>query len=139
MVISMRVLFVCRANGGRSPMAEAFFNRLSKRNRASSAGVDVAAEGKSGMPANPKNVAVMGQAGYDISGHRRRQLTRAMSGKADVIVFMASRSKLPASLKGSKKVRLWRIPNPRNKNMAARRRIRNKINTKVEALIGEMG
>ncbi len=119
-------------------MAEAFFNGLSKRGRASSAGVEVAAEGEVGKPGNPKNVEVMRQLGYDISGHRRRQLTRAAAEKADIIVFMASRGKLPGYLRGSKKVRFWRVLNPRGQSMAARRQIRNKIKVKVEALVGEI-
>ena len=120
-------------------MAEAFFNGLSKKGRASSAGAEVAMDGMVGKPGNQKNVAVMREVGYDISGHRRRQLTRAAAERADVIVFIASKRKLPDYLKNSKKVRFWKILNPRGQSMAARRRIRNKIKTKVEALIGEIG
>jgi protein-tyrosine-phosphatase len=135
----MKVLFVCRANGGRSPMAEAFFNKLSRRGRASSAGVEVAKGGEVGTPANPNNVKVMKEIGYDISKHRRKQLTRQMTSSADVIVFMASRKKLPGYLTGSKKVRFWRVLNPRGQSMATRRRIRDAIRDKVKRLAKEAG
>ena len=36
----MKVLFVCNGNVGRSQAAEAYFNRLSKKNTAISAGIN---------------------------------------------------------------------------------------------------
>ncbi len=134
----MEVLFVCRANGGRSPMAAGIFNKLSGNNSASSAGVEVAKEGNVGKPANPKNVKVMNGIDCDISRHKRRQLSKSMAASADVIVFMASKKKLPAYLKNSRKVRFWRILNPKGQSMATRMRIRDKIKAKVKELIAEI-
>lgn len=135
----MKVLFVCNGNVGRSPMAEAFFNKLSKKGSASSAGVIVAAEGNVGKPTNIMNITVMNEMGCDLSRHKRRQLTEAMVKASDIVVFMGTQSKMPGYLRKSKKVKLWRIRDPKRQSMAVRRLIRNKIKTKVQNLIGWIG
>ena len=135
----MRVLFVCNGNVGRSPMAAAFFNKLSRNNKAYSAGIEVASKGNVGKPTNLMNIAVMKEFGCDLSKHRRRQLTKEMVRRADIIVFMGSRDKMPDYLRDSRKVRFWKIKDPKQQSMPSRRRIRNKIKTKVEGLLGSMG
>ncbi|MDE1825880.1 MAG: hypothetical protein KGH61_05265 [Candidatus Micrarchaeota archaeon] len=55
----MLVLFICRANSKRSQVAAAFFNGMSKKNKAISAGLEVSKEGNEGLPINPFNVEIM--------------------------------------------------------------------------------
>ena len=131
----MRVLFVCNGNVGRSPMAEGLFNRLSRKGRASSAGVEVAIKGNVGKPTNRMNIKAMKELGCDLSKHRRRQLTEAMVKNANVVVFMGTRSKMPDYLRKSRKLKLWKVQDPKQLSMETRRRIRNKIKMKVEGLI----
>ncbi len=135
----MKVLFICNGNVGRSPMAAALFNKLSKHGKAASAGVEVAIKGNVGKPTNIMNIKVMKEIGCDLSGHKRRQLNETMARKADVIVFMGSKRKVPTYLKRIKRVKYWKIRDPKQQTMDTRRRIRNKIKTKVEGLTGEIG
>ena len=135
----MKVLFVCNGNVGRSPMAKALFNKLSKKSKSNSAGVEVAIEGTAGLPTNLMNIAVMKEVGCNLTRHKRAQLTKTMVDRSDVIVFLGSKKKMPDYLKKSKKVRFWRVRDPKRQSMATRRQIRDKIKIKVEDLIGEIG
>jgi len=73
------VLFICVGNSGRSQIAEAFFNKLSKTGKAISAGT---------MPddrIHPYTVQVMKEAGIDVSQQKPKPLTPEMIDKADKI------------------------------------------------------
>jgi protein-tyrosine-phosphatase len=88
----MKVLFVCRSNAERSQIAEAIFNRLSKRNRAVSAGVAVK-ENEIGLPPGRIVSELMLGAGYqNFLRLRRKQITEGMLSKADMIVVLMWRS-----------------------------------------------
>ena len=64
----LTVLFICVHNAGRSQMAEAFFNSLSKgRYRGSSAG------SRPSDTVNPIVVDVMREVGIDISGNKPKK------------------------------------------------------------------
>ena len=78
----MKVLFICRSNAGRSVMAEALFNKFSRKNSAFSAGTTVRNEDKEGNPAGFISIKVMRRINIDISKHRRKQLNYKMFKKA---------------------------------------------------------
>jgi protein-tyrosine phosphatase len=85
------VVFVCTGNICRSPMAEAFLNRILAREGLAdyavrSAGVWAA----DGRPASLYAIQVMARRGIDISGHRAHSLTQADVEEADLILVMAS-------------------------------------------------
>ena len=78
-----RILIVCTGNICRSPMAEGILRaRLPVEKTVSSAGVAAA----SGEPATPEAIAVMRGHGFDITGHRARQLTRDEADASDLIL-----------------------------------------------------
>jgi arsenate reductase len=75
----MNILFLCTGNSCRSQMAEGWGRQLSDDHEFCSAGIE--AHGK-----NPRAIAVMAEAGVDISGQQSTQLTDAMLGWADLVV-----------------------------------------------------
>ena len=85
----MEVLFVCTGNASRSVMGEILFRQyLAERGhediRCSSAGTDAI----EGLEACPQTMEVCEEIGVDLSGHRRRMLTKELVDRADVIVVM---------------------------------------------------
>ncbi len=76
----MKVLFLCTGNSCRSQMAEGWARALkSERIEPYSAGIET-----HGL--NPRAVAVMAEAGVDISGHRSKNVESLMDIAFDVVV-----------------------------------------------------
>jgi arsenate reductase len=75
----MNILFLCTGNSCRSQIAEGWGRHLSGDHAFRSAGIE--AHGK-----NPRAIAVMGEAGVDISGQESTQLTDEMLNWADLVV-----------------------------------------------------
>ena len=85
------VIFVCTGNICRSPMAEAFLNRILAREGLADYEVRSAGVWASdGRPASPYAIQVMARRGIDISGHRAHSMTQADVEEADLILAMAS-------------------------------------------------
>lgn len=84
----MKVLFVCTGNTCRSPMAEAFLNKLSRDNsleyEASSAGI-FAVEG--GISEN--SIRALDELGIDISNYKSKPITDNMIESADIVLTMS--------------------------------------------------
>src|SRR3989344_7599816 len=102
----MKILFVCKANVGRSQMAEAFFNKLNQNeeNESWSAGVQVNEHEGETIGENKKAqfvVDVINEEGIDVSSNIRNQLTSEMADNSDKIIMMAERELLPGFLKDS--------------------------------------
>lgn len=76
----MKILFLCTGNSCRSQIAEGWARHLGRdRVEALSAGIE--AHGK-----NPRAIAVMAEAGVDISGQESTRLTDEMLARADYLV-----------------------------------------------------
>jgi protein-tyrosine-phosphatase len=107
----MRVLFVCKSNAERSQIAEALFNRLSRKSRASSAGIEVDNEGSAGLPPGRIATELMLGWGHDMRKRKRKQLTRRLFDAADIVVVVLSRGEimklLPEYAALSPKTRFW--------------------------------
>ena len=76
------VLFVCIGNSGRSQMAEAFFNKLSKTWKSFSAGT------KPDDNIHPYTLRIMKEVEIDVSKQKPKPLTREILEKADKIITM---------------------------------------------------
>ncbi len=140
----MKVLFVCRANVGRSQMASALFNKFSKKNRSTSSGTDV--KEKDGKPLfdSQKNegryvLECMNDVGLDISKNVRTQITPKLIKEADLIIMMAEKENWPDYLENSPKARFWDVPDAKGTDLAFHISVRNKIEKKVKELIREVG
>lgn len=125
------VLFVCIGNSGRSQMAEAFFNKLSKTWKAISAGT------KPDDNIHPYTIRVMKEVGVDVSKQKPKMLTREMIEKTDKIITMGCGADVcPASY--LPKVEDWAIEEPYGKPIDKVREIRDQIKGKVEKMIREI-
>jgi len=82
----VKVLFLCVGNSCRSQMAEGWARHLlGERAEPYSAGVDPGA-------LDLRAVAVMGESGVDISGHRAKSLSEVMHVPFDLVVTVCDRA-----------------------------------------------
>jgi arsenate reductase len=82
-----RMLFVCTHNSARSQMAEGFVNALySKKYKAYSAGTEPST-------INPFAIAVMAEAGVDISSHHSKSVTEFLRDSFDYVVTVCDQAK----------------------------------------------
>ena len=133
----MTILFVCKANVGRSQMAESIFNRLSKKYRAFSAGTDVGSN--EGKPLHELVIGCMTEQGYDLSNNKRKQLTAEMVQAADKIIVMTEKKDLPLYLKDLPNAIFWSVDNPKDKSYEFHCATRDQIKKLVETLVKEIG
>lgn len=126
-----RVLFVCLHNAGRSQMSQALFAAAAgARHEARSAGTTPAER------VHPEVVAVMDELGYDLAGHRPRQLTQELAEWADVVVTMGCGDACPY-VPGKRYVD-WDLPDPKGLPTEQVRAIRDAIQGRVQALASEL-
>src|SRR3989344_3056501 len=127
----MKVIFVCKANQGRSQLAEALFNNLSEgKHTAISAGTKVIREdaNREGQTISDQNIiTVMKEEGVDVSRNVRNQLTPEMLKEADKVIVMSEPENTPSFLSQSEKAILWNVPDTYNQNLEFVRGIKNKI------------
>lgn len=131
----MKILFVCKANTGRSQMAEAFYNHIHP-NCAKSAGtmVDIPGEKLSSRKKGINTLAVMKEIGFDISDNVRTEVTRKMLDDFDKVIVMAEPYTLPHYLINNPKVDYWNVENPVFMSIDDTRKIRDEIIKKVKSL-----
>ena len=125
------VLFVCIQNAGRSQIAQALFEQAaSGRHQARSAGSRPAAH------VHPEVVAVMAEAGIDLSGKVPHELDLDDMRWADLVVTMGCGDECPF-LK-AKAREDWGIPDPKHLSPAEFREVRELIAGKVRDLLARL-
>ena len=83
----LKVLFLCTGNSCRSQMAEGWARRfLSDRIEPYSAGIEI-----HGL--NPRAVAVMAEAGVDISRHRSKHVSELKDLKFDLVITVCDQAR----------------------------------------------
>lgn len=125
------VLFVCVQNAGRSQMAMALMEHLSK------GGINVRSAGS--MPANEvseKTVAVMAELGLDLTDAFPKPLTDDVVQAADVVITMGCGDACP--LYPGKKYMDWDLEDPAHLDIDGVRRVRDQIQSRVEELIADL-
>jgi protein-tyrosine-phosphatase len=125
-----RILFACVGNSCRSQMAEAFCRELGRDVDCASAGSHPAAE------VQPDTIAVMKEAGIDISAARPKGFKDLPDRKFDYLVTMGCEVVCPF-LPGAKEVK-WEIPDPYGKNIEEYRRVREVIRRQVRDLLASL-
>ncbi|HVB70916.1 MAG TPA: arsenate reductase ArsC [Acidimicrobiales bacterium] len=126
------VLFLCVHNAGRSQMALGWFTQLAgDRAVAWSGGSAPRAE------VNPAAVAVMAEAGIDISSQIPKPWTDELFQAADVVVTMGCGDSCP--LVPGKRYEDWELDDPSGRSVEEVRRIRDEIRERVVTLLAELG
>ena len=134
----MKVLFVCKANIGRSQMAEAFFNKISKKNKAASGGTNATREGKK-LEMHPLVIKCMLESGIDLRKNKPKKITLKMVKESVIVVIMDNTGDFPDYINKAKKIIYWNIENPKETNLDFHRKTRDEIRKKVEELVNEIG
>ena len=127
-----RVLFVCVENSTRSQMAEAFV-RIHGGDR-----VEVYSSGsRPSGKINPRAIASMGEIGYELSGHRSKQLSEIADVEYDFVATMGCGDECPSVR--AKRREDWDIPDPKNMGPDEFREVRDWIERKVKVVLDELG
>jgi len=124
-----KVLFICIGNTCRSQMAKGFFNTLSPKNSADSAGM------RPEDHVEPSAITVMKEVGIDISHYKPKKLTFAMNNVFDILVTIGCVDDCP--LTPREKIIEWKIEDPKGNSLDKYREIRDTIRNHVEKLIVE--
>jgi arsenate reductase (thioredoxin) len=125
------ILFLCVHNAGRSQMAAAFARSLG--------GDQVIVYSAGSDPEDALNESVllaMNEIGLDISDESPRRLTDEIGQQADVIITMGCGDSCPVYL--GKRYLDWELEDPKGKDLATVRRIRDDIRNRVVHLIEEV-
>jgi protein-tyrosine-phosphatase len=129
------VLFVCKANRGRSVMSQALFERAAGgRHQAISAGSEAVAAGGP----HPQVVEALREIGIDVTTQQPQRLTTALAAEADAVVTMGCGDACPV-IPGKKQLRVdWDLPDPKDRRLDEVRATRDDIAERVQALVGDL-
>lgn len=131
----MKILFVCRANIGRSQAAMAFYN-LKYPGMANSAGtlVDNPNEQLKQRSGATNIILVMKEYGIDMSEYTRKQLEQPMFDGYNKIIVMAEPETIPKWLLKSDKMILWQVTDPKGQSIEETREIAATIKARVDSI-----
>jgi len=132
-MIKPRVLFVCTENACRSQMAEGLL-----RHEAGAA-FEVFSAGTKPTQVRPEAVAVMREAGIDISGHRSKSVDEFEGQDFDYVITVCDNAKQSCPIYPEKTKRIhWSIEDPaavqgsEEEILAAFRRIRDELRLRLQ-------
>ncbi|MDP3727867.1 MAG: low molecular weight phosphatase family protein [bacterium] len=134
----MKVLFICKSNFGRSQMAEAIFNQISKKHKATSAGTKkgrVTGHKLKDFPEHSNLFICMDEIGFNIRNNIAKLLTLEMVRDADKIIVMAEKETWPDYLKKSDKIVFWEIEDMCGQSLDKFRKARDQIKSLIEKLV----
>jgi len=134
----MKVLFLCRANIGRSQMANKLYDQITGE-ISKGAGTKVSEERqgmKIGEVKGAENmIPCMKEVGIDISNSEVKQVTQEMVNWADKIIIMTSKENVPDFVLESNKVEFWEIKDPKGTDLPSHSKTREEIKKKIEELL----
>ena len=126
------VLFLCTHNAGRSQMALGFFNHL-----AGDQAVAWSGGSEPGDQINPAAVAAMAEVGIDITNEFPKPWTDEIVQASDVIITMGCGDTCP--IFPGHRYEEWLLADPAGQPVEAVRPIRDEIELRVRALLGQLG
>lgn len=126
-------LFACVHNAGRSQMAAALFSHLADPAvaRAISAGTQPAER------VHPEVLQAMRELGVDLSGVKPQKLTDELASGAEMLITMGCGEECPYV--AGVEIADWPLADPKGKDIAAVRAIRDEIGARVRRLLQERG
>lgn len=126
------ILYSCVHNSGRSVAAARLTQRYGgDRVVVSSAGSEP------GDAVNPVVAQVLGERGLSTDDHRPTRLTYDRVAQADIVITMGCGEACPAV--PGKRVVDWELEDPKGKDLQTVRRIVDDIDSRVRALLDELG
>jgi protein-tyrosine-phosphatase len=139
----MKVLFICNANVGRSQVAHAYFDTLSKHD-SESAGIAVdemklASKKLKDSPTQRSVHYIRKEFGVDIGEKEKQQLVPEMLVTADLAIVIAEKERWPGYLKEGGKVLFWDIQDPATMADDFARDVYRQVQRRVEQLVAEIG
>jgi len=125
------VLFVCVHNAGRSQMAAALLDAISK------GAVHVRSAGSAPAGSiNPVVVEALTEIGVDVSKEFPKPMTDDIVRAADVVITMGCGDACP--IYPGKRYEDWEVEDPAGKDLAVVRKIRDDIERRVSRLIAQL-
>jgi len=125
------VIFVCVHNAGRSQMAAALLDHHAQgRVKVRSAG------SAPGERIHPNVVEAMGERGLDMAKEFPKPLTDEAVQASDVVITMGCGDACP--FYPGKRYLDWQVPDPAGRTLEETRPIRDEIEQRVLALLGEL-
>lgn len=132
----MKILFLCVANSARSQMAEGLARAMF------GAAAEVQSAGSVPTRVNPNAIAVMAEAGIDISRHTSKSVNDVKAGSMDLIVTLCADEVCPVVLGRVERLH-WPLPDPAaappEHALEKFRQVRDEIRARLEALGRERG
>ncbi|HYO96530.1 MAG TPA: arsenate reductase ArsC [Polyangiaceae bacterium] len=128
-----KVLFACVHNAGRSQMAAAWFNELADRSKATG----ISAGTVPGERVHPEVVAVMQEAGIDLSREKPKLLSDDLASSAALLITMGCGEACPF-VPGLRRED-WPLQDPKGQPLTEVRRIRDIIRAQVHELLAREG
>ena len=141
----MKVLFVCKANVGRSQVAQVRFEQLSKH-ESYCAGIGVAesvAQRPSSKLKDIRNLRpveyIKTRLGIGHSERDRLQLTPEMIDDMDLAIIIHDKAEWPDYLKEGANVMFWDIPDTPGLDDESAGKLWDQVQLRVEELVREIG
>jgi len=124
-----KVIFACVHNAGRSQMSAAFFNHFAdpRQAQAMSAGTHP------GTQVHPVVVNAMREVGIDLSSAKPQKLTQELAADSQLLITMGCGDECPY-VPGLERDD-WPLPDPKGQDLAAVRKTRDVIASRVRNLI----
>jgi protein-tyrosine-phosphatase len=144
---TMKVLFICYANVGRSQVAHAYFEKLSKHD-CESAGIAVNERiaamklGSRKLKDNPNQSSlryIRRELGREIGEKEKQQLVPEMINTADIVIVIAEKERWPGYLKECDKLLFWDIQDPVDMTDESAEEVYREVQRRVEQLVAEIG